>query len=92
MIERESILLNCGVGVGYQFRISWSMKRTNDSVLQEVQHKTRLFCLIQSQMLSYFVHIARKERMETVSRKSSFKDELKGAESLEDPGPDGLAK
>ena len=39
--------------------ISWITRRTNDSVLQEVQTKTRLLSLIQSQMLSYFGHITR---------------------------------
>ena len=42
-------------------RITWIMKRTNDSVLQEIQPKKRLLCLIQSQMLSYFGHIARRD-------------------------------
>ena len=42
-------------------RISWIMKRTNDSVLQEVQPKTRLLCLIQSQMLSFFGHVSRRD-------------------------------
>lgn len=42
-------------------RISWTMKRTNDSVLEEVQPKKRLLSLVHSQMLSYFGHIARRE-------------------------------
>ena len=67
------------------------MKRTNDSVLQEVQSKTSLLCLIQSQMLKYFGHITRRDG-DCLERKSSCKDELKGAESLEDPEPDGLTK
>ena len=41
--------------------ISSIMKRTNDNVLQEVQVKTFLLCLIQNQMLSYFGHIARRD-------------------------------
>ena len=42
-------------------RITWIMKRTNESVIQEVQPKKRLLSLIQSQMLSYFGHIARRD-------------------------------
>ena len=43
-------------------RISWIMKRSNDSVLQEVQPKTRPLCImIQSQILSSFGHIARRD-------------------------------
>ena len=56
----------------------------NDSVLQEVQSKTRLVCLIRSQMLTCLDRI--------VQRKLSCKDELKGTESLENPGPNGLTK
>ena len=39
--------------------ISWIMTRTNDSVLLEVQLKTRLLCLIQG--VKSFGHIARDE-------------------------------
>jgi len=42
-------------------RISWTMKRTNDSILEEVQPKKCLLFLIQSQILSYFGHIVRRE-------------------------------
>ena len=41
--------------------ISWIMKRTNDRMLQDVQSKTSLLCLIQSQLLRYFGHIARRD-------------------------------
>ena len=58
-------------------RVSQIMKRTNDSVLQEVQPQTRLLCLIQSEMLSYFGTL--QEEMETIWRNSSYKDELEGA-------------
>ena len=47
-------------------RISGIMKRTNDSVLPEVQPKTRLLCLIQSQMQAILVTL--QEEMETISR------------------------
>ena len=42
-------------------RITWVMKRTNVSVLQEVGVKTRLLGHINSQTLSYFGHIARRQ-------------------------------
>ena len=35
-------------------RITWTMKRTNESILGEIQPKSRL-------MLSYFGHIARRD-------------------------------
>ena len=44
-------------------RISWTMKRTNDSILEEVQPKKRLLFLIQSQILSYFGHIVWQEKV-----------------------------
>ena len=43
----------------WMLRICLIIKRTNDSVLQEFQPKIRLLYLSQSQMLSYFGHIAR---------------------------------
>ena len=42
-------------------RITWVMKRSNESVLQEIKPKKRLLNIIQSQMLRYFGHIARRE-------------------------------
>ena len=41
-------------------RISWFMKRTNISVLEEIQPKRRLLSHVQSQMIKYFGHIARR--------------------------------
>ena len=42
-------------------RITWRMKRSNESVLQEINPKKRLLSIIRSQMLRYFGHIARRE-------------------------------
>ena len=64
------------------------MKRTNASVLQEVQPKTRLLCLIQGQMLSYFGHIARRDG--DCLEKVIMQGQVEGAESQGDTGPDGL--
>ena len=41
-------------------RISWYMKRLNISVLEEIQPKRRLLSHVQSQMMKYFGHIARR--------------------------------
>ena len=41
-------------------RISWYMKRSNISVLEEIQPKRRLLSHVQSQMMKYFGHIARR--------------------------------
>ena len=41
-------------------RISWFMKRSNISVLEEIQPKRRLLSHVQSQMMKYFGHIARR--------------------------------
>ena len=41
-------------------RISWFMKRSNISVLEEIQPKRRLLSYVQSQMMKYFGHIARR--------------------------------
>ena len=41
-------------------RISWFMKRSNISVLEEIQPKRRLLPHVQSQMMKYFGHIARR--------------------------------
>ena len=41
-------------------RISWFMKRSNISVLEEIQPKRRLLSHVQSQMVKYFGHIARR--------------------------------
>ena len=41
-------------------RISWFMERSNISVLEEIQPKRRLLSQVQSQMMKYFGHIARR--------------------------------
>ena len=41
-------------------RISWFMKRSNISVLEEIQPKRPLLSRVQSQMMKYFGHIARR--------------------------------
>ena len=41
-------------------RISWFMKRSNINVLEEIQPKRRLLSHVQSQMMKYFGHIARR--------------------------------
>ena len=41
-------------------RISWYMKRSNISVLEEIQPKRPLLSHVQSQMMKYFGHIARR--------------------------------
>ena len=41
-------------------RISWYMKRSNISILEEIQPKRRLLSHVQSQMMKYFGHIARR--------------------------------
>ena len=41
-------------------RISWFIKRSNISVLEEIQPKRRLLSHVQSQMMKYFGHIARR--------------------------------
>ena len=41
-------------------RISWFMKRSSISVLEEIQPKRRLLSHVQSQMMKYFGHIARR--------------------------------
>ena len=41
-------------------RISWYMKRSNISVLEEIQPKRRLLSHVQSQMMKYFGHITRR--------------------------------
>ena len=38
----------------------WSVKRSNISVLEEIQPKRRLLSHVQSQMMKYFGHIARR--------------------------------
>ena len=61
------------------------MKRTDDSVIQEVSCASpRIKCSA--------ILVTLQDEMETVLRKSSYKDELKRAESLENSGPDGLTK
>ena len=69
-------------------RISWFMKRSNISVLEEIQPKRRLLSHVQSQMMKYFGHIARRGG-ETPWRKSLCKVVSKGEGSLEDLEPDG---
>ena len=71
-------------------RISWFMKRSNISVLEEIQPKRRLLSHVQSQMMKYFGHIARRggDSLE----KSLCKVVLKGEGSLEDLEPDGSTK
>ena len=41
-------------------RISWFMKRSNISILEEIQPKRRLLSHVQSQMMKYFGHIGRR--------------------------------
>ena len=41
-------------------RTSWFMKRSNISVLEEIRPKRRLLSHVQSQMMKYFGHIARR--------------------------------
>ena len=41
-------------------RISWFMKRSNITVLEEIQPKRRLLYHVQSQIMKYFGHIARR--------------------------------
>ena len=41
-------------------RISWFMKKSNIIVLEEIQPKRRLLSHVQSQMMKYFGHIARR--------------------------------
>ena len=69
-------------------RISWFMKRSNISVLEKIQPKRRLLSYVQSQMMKYFGHIARRggdslEKVKVVS---------KGEGSLEDLEPDRSTK
>ena len=42
------------------YQIFWYMKRSNISVLEEIQPKRRLLSHVQSQMMKYFGHIARR--------------------------------
>ena len=42
-------------------KIPWTARKTNDSVLQEVNPKKRLLDMINHSALSYFGHIARRE-------------------------------
>ena len=57
-------------------RITWIMKRTNNSVLQEVNVKNRLLGIINSHTLSYFGHVAR--RQDVCLEKSLMQGKIEG--------------
>ena len=71
-------------------RISWYMKRSNISVLEEIQPKRRLLSHVQSQMMKFLDTL--QDEMETPWRKSLCKVVSKGEGSLEDLEPDGTTK
>ena len=72
-------------------RISWFMKRSNISVLEEIQPKRRLLSHVQSQMMKYFGHIARRGG-NSLEKLIKCKVVSKGEGSLEDLEPDGSTK
>ena len=73
-------------------RISWFMKRSNISVLEEIQPKRRLLSHVQSQARWWNILDTLHDEVETPWRKSLCKVVSKGEGSLEDLEPDGSTK
>ena len=88
LIATELLLLRCGAG-GACFA-SWTMRRTNASILEEIGLSKRLLHTINIQMLSYFDHIARRKgnNLEKVVCKAWLKER----EGKDDIGLDGSTK
>jgi len=59
-------------------RISWTMKRTNDNILEEIQPKTNIYFFSSKAILSYFGHVVRQEdSLEKVIMQGSFEGKRK---------------
>ena len=59
---KELMLLNCGAGEdsGRLLRVSWTARRSNQSILKEINHKYSLEGLMLKLKLQYFGHLMQK--------------------------------
>ena len=53
------MLLNCDVGEDSKFRVSWTAKRSNQSMLKEISPEYSLEGLMLTLKLQYFGHLMR---------------------------------
>ena len=58
MDNKELMLLNCGVGE--HLRVPWTSRRSNQSILKEINPGYSLEGLILKLKLQYFVHLMQK--------------------------------
>ena len=54
------MLLNCGVGEDSKFRVSWTARRSNQSILKEISPEYSLEGLVLKLKLQYFGHLMRR--------------------------------
>ena len=54
------MLLNCGVGEDSKFRVPWTTRRSNQSVLKEISPEYSFEGLILKLKLPYFGHLMRR--------------------------------
>ena len=57
---KELMLLNCGVGEDY-FRVPWTARRSNQSILREINPEYSLEGLMLKLKLQYFGHLMRTD-------------------------------
>ena len=58
MSTEELMLLNCGIGE--DSRVSWTARRSNQSILKEISHEYSLEGLMLKLKLQYFGHLRQR--------------------------------
>ena len=54
------MLLNCGVGEDSKFRVSWTARRSNQSILKEISPEYSMEGLMLKLKLQYFGHLMQR--------------------------------
>ena len=60
MNDEELMLSNCGAGEGSRLRVPWTARKSNQSILKEINPEHSLEGLMLKLKLQYFGHLMRR--------------------------------